>query len=199
MSEVVKGLQVRRANVWEQAKALADRAADENRAFSGEEQGSWDTLNAELDALDKRIKNVIDGEQRAKDTEDAMAKLDGGAGRTQSNSPDARSELREFMRGKGGREYAVERRDLSTSSSGVIDTGFRAQLWEYMLETSGVLSAGVDLLETDSGETIKLPRATVHSSTAAATEGSAITESDPTLGSVNSTVTKEGYVLQISR
>jgi HK97 family phage major capsid protein len=199
MSEVVKGLQARRANVWEQAKALADRAADENRAFSGEEQGSWDTLNAELDALDKRIKNVIDGEQRAKDTEDAMAKLDGGAGRTQSNSPDARSELREFMRGKGGREYAVERRDLSTSSSGVIDTGFRAQLWEYMLETSGVLSAGVDLLETDSGETIKLPRATVHSSTAAATEGSAITESDPTLGSVNSTVTKEGYVLQISR
>jgi HK97 family phage major capsid protein len=199
MSEVVKGLQARRANVWEQAKALADRAADENRAFSGEEQGSWDTLNAELDALDKRIKNVIDGEQRAKDTEDAMAKLDGGAGRTQANSQPAASELREFMRGKGGREYLVERRDLSTSSSGVIDTGFRAQLWEYMLETSGILSAGVDLLETDSGETIKLPRATVHSSTAAATEGSAITESDPTLGSVNSTVTKEGYVLQISR
>jgi HK97 family phage major capsid protein len=199
MSEVVKGLQARRANVWEQAKALADRAADENRAFSGEEQGSWDTLNAELDALDKRIKNVIDGEQRAKDTEDAMAKLDGGAGRTQANSQPSVSELREFMRGKGGREYLVERRDLSLSSTGVIDTGFRSQLWEYMLETSGVLSAGVDLLETDSGETIKLPRATVHSSTAAATEGTAITESDPTLSSVNSTVTKEGYVLQISR
>jgi HK97 family phage major capsid protein len=199
MSEVVKGLQARRANVWEQAKALADRAADENRAFSGEEQGSWDTLNAELDALDKRIKNVIDGEQRAKDTEDAMAKLDGGASRTSANSQPAASELRELRGQAGGREYEVERRDLTLSSSGVVPTSFRAQLWEYMLETSGILSAGVDLLETDSGETIKLPRATVHSSTAAATEGSAITESDPTLGSVNSTVTKEGYVLQISR
>ena len=77
MSEVVKRLRDRRLNVWEQAKGLADSAAEENRAFSGEEQGQWDTLNAELDALDKRIKAVIDGEQRAKDTEDAFSRLEG--------------------------------------------------------------------------------------------------------------------------
>jgi HK97 family phage major capsid protein len=56
MSEVVKRLRERRANVWEQAKSLADKAADENRAFNGEEQSQWDTINAELDALDKRAK-----------------------------------------------------------------------------------------------------------------------------------------------
>jgi hypothetical protein len=75
MSEVVKRLRERRQQVWEQAKAIADRAADEQRNFSGEEEGQWQQLNAELDALDSRIKNVLDGEQRAKDTEDAYARL----------------------------------------------------------------------------------------------------------------------------
>jgi HK97 family phage major capsid protein len=93
----------------------------------------------------------------------------------------------------------VEQRDLSTSSTGVIDTGFRAQLWEYMIEEAGVLSAGVDILNTAGGETIKLPRATVHSTAGSTTVATAISESDPPLGSVNSTVTKEGYVVQISR
>jgi HK97 family phage major capsid protein len=67
-----------------------------------------------------------------------------------------------------------------------------------MIEEAGVLSAGVDLLETDSGETIKLPRATAHSVAGSTTEATAISESDATLGSVNSTVVKEGYVTQLS-
>jgi HK97 family phage major capsid protein len=205
MSEVVKRLQERRAQVWEQAKALADRAADENRAFTAEEEGSWQSLNGELNALDARIKNVLDGEQRAKDTEDAFARLQGRpAEKKAGDEPSPSSELRAWMRGQGGRTMwvpprGIEQRDLTTAASGVIDTGFRAQLWEYMVETAGVLQAGVDLLETSSGETIKLPRVTAHSAASAATEGSAIDESDPTLGSVNSTVTKQGYVVQLSR
>ena len=67
MSDLIKTLRERRANVWEQAKTLADRVADENREFSGEEEGSWVSLNAELDKLDQRIKAAIDGEQRAQD------------------------------------------------------------------------------------------------------------------------------------
>lgn len=200
MSEITKRLRDRRLNVWEQAKELADRAADENRAFQPEEQGTWDSLNSELDALDKRIKSALDQEQRAKEQDEAFNRLEGKpverGGQAAANES---TELRSWMRGKGGREFVVERRDITTSSSGVIDTGFRAKLWEYMIETAGVLQAGVDLLETDSGETIKLPRATAHSTAGATTEATAITESDPTLGSVNSTVAKEGYVVQISR
>jgi HK97 family phage major capsid protein len=201
MSEIANKLNDRRVTLVNEMRAVTERAVDENRDLSGEESGRISAIDEEIDRLDKRIKGALEQEERAKDTEDAMARLVGKPGRTtQANTPSEGTDLRAWMRGQaGGREYVVEQRDLSTSSSGVIDTGFRAQLWEYMLETSGVLQAGVDLLETDSGETIKLPRATVHSSTAAATEGSAITESDPTLSSVNSTVTKEGYVLQISR
>ncbi|HMF60271.1 MAG TPA: hypothetical protein VK595_07865, partial [Vicinamibacterales bacterium] len=106
MSEVVTRLRDRRANVWEQAKELADTAANENRAVGAEEQSKWDTLNAELDALDTRVKSVIEGEQRAKDTEEAFSRLEGkpreqggqGAGGEKGSE-----ELRKFLRGEGGR------------------------------------------------------------------------------------------------
>jgi HK97 family phage major capsid protein len=67
-----------------------------------------------------------------------------------------------------------------------------------MIETSSVLQLGPQILRTTSGETIKLPRATAHPAAAAITEGSAISASDPTLGSVNSTVTKEGWLTQFT-
>jgi HK97 family phage major capsid protein len=203
MSDVVKKVLERRASLVTQMREVAERAVEENRDMTADEDRQFTEMNAEVDALQKRADAMLEGEKRAKETEDAFANLTGKPQerRTEDKLGD---ELRAFMTGKGGREFVVptigaEKRDLSTSSSGVIDTGFRQQLWEYMIENAGVLSTGVDLLQTASGETIKLPRATVHSTAAAATEGSAITESDPTLGSVNSTVTKEGYVLQISR
>jgi HK97 family phage major capsid protein len=202
MSEVVTRLLERRANLVNQMREVAERAVDENRDMSAEEDRQFTEMNAEVDALQKRADAMLEGEKRAQEIEQTYATLQGKPQeRGKTNDDKVTSELRAFMRGTGGREFVVptENRDLSTSSSGVIDTGFRAQLWEYMIETAGVLNAGVDLLETAGGETIKLPRATAHSTAGATTEGTAITESDPTLGSVNSTVTKEGYVLQISR
>ena len=67
MSEVVKRLRDRRHNVWDQAKKLADVAADENRAFNGEEQSHWDTLNGELNALDTRITARFGNQKRSDD------------------------------------------------------------------------------------------------------------------------------------
>ena len=202
MSEVVTRLLERRANLVNQMREVAERAVDENRDMSAEEDRQFTEMNAEVDALQKRADAMLEGEKRAQEIEQTYNTLQGKPQERNTPKEDkVASELRSWMRGQGGREFVVptENRDLSTSSSGVIDTGFRAQLWEYMIETAGVLNAGVDLLETSGGETIKLPRVTAHSTAGATTEATAITESDPTLGSVNSTVTKEGYVVQISR
>ena len=200
MSEVAKKLLERRANLVNQMREVAERAVDEGRDMTGDENRQYTEMNAEVDALHERAQSMLEGEKRAQEIEQSFANLSGKPQeRKEENKGNA--ELRAFMRGQGSREYVVptENRDLTTSSSGVIDTGFRSQLWEYMIETAGVLQAGVDLLETSGGETIKLPRVTAHSTAGTTTEGSAITESDATLGSVNSTVTKEGYVTQLSR
>jgi HK97 family phage major capsid protein len=76
-SEVAKRLRDRRLNVWNEARGLAEKAAEENRAFDAEEQGTWEALNSELDELDKRIKSVLDTEQRSRDADAAFDRLSG--------------------------------------------------------------------------------------------------------------------------
>lgn len=218
MSEVVKKLRERRANVWEQAKGLADKAAEENRAFNGEEEGSWQTLNAELDALDKRIKNVLDGEQRAKDTDDAYAKLEGapqtrggstsGAERPAWESAQA-TELREFAAGKRGHSYEimperpVDFRTLSklTAAAGLntVPTAFYDRIIAHLIETAAIMQAGPTVLQTGSGESIQVPKTTGHSSAAIVTEGAPIGASDPAFGQITLGAYKYGLLIQVSR
>jgi HK97 family phage major capsid protein len=218
MSETVKRLLDRRANLVTQMREVAERAVDEDRPMSADEDRQFTEMNSEVDALQKRADAMLEGEKRAKDIEESFATLSGKPKERNTPTDDkANASLRSFMIGEGDRTYSIpagpaprrnkdglwtfeeQRADQTTSTaSGVVPTGFRAQLWEYMIEESGILSAGVDLLETASGETIKLPRATAHSAAGAVTEGSAISASDPTLSSVNSTVTKEGYTTQLS-
>ena len=202
MSDIAQRLTDRRNNVWEQMKSVAERAVEEKRNLSAEEQGQIDAMNTELDDLDKRITSFVEADKRAKEHAAAFAKPEGD-----QRGGQKATELRQWARGESG-SRALEiapgglmefRADQTTSNAaGVIPAGFRAQLWEYLIEESAVLSAGVDLLETASGETIKLPRATVHSTAASQTEATTITASDPTLNSVDSTVTKDGYLFQVS-
>jgi HK97 family phage major capsid protein len=112
MSEMVKALRERRQKVWEDMKALADKATDENRAFDAAEQGQWDAQNDELDKLDQRIKSALDTEQRAKDAEDAFTKLAGGERKAGGDDSEQRNqtneELRKFLTGEGARVIEIK-------------------------------------------------------------------------------------------
>ena len=222
MNDVVKRLQERRANVWEQAKELADTAANENRAFKGEEQSTWDSLNAEMDALDKRAQAIIAGEQRAKDTEDALGRLNGqqrvsgSTGAVGDESPIV-SQLRSVLRGESGAPKGIEvkpegrvdfraireARTLSKLSAGAganaVKTSFYDQLLQNMIETSAVLQAGVTVLNTASGETIQVPKTTGHSTGAIVAEAASIGVSDPTFGQASLGAYKYGVMVQLSR
>ena len=54
----VKELLEKRANVWEQAKALIDAAEAEGRDFIAEEQAQYDKMMDEMDGLAKRAKRL---------------------------------------------------------------------------------------------------------------------------------------------
>src|SRR5439155_5117746 len=104
MSDIVKRLRDRRLSVWEESKAIASRSADENRNMSPEEQGQWDGLMSEMDALDTRIKSALDVEQRSKETNDLFNRIaaqpaQNGAG--EYNPAKSAAELRAWMRGAG--------------------------------------------------------------------------------------------------
>lgn len=210
MSEIVKRLRERRANVWEQAKEIADRATDENRNFSPEEQGQWDALNGEIDQLDKRIKSALDTEQRNKEADEALERVAGkpaerGAPQTQQGG----EELRAFLRGEGPRSYTVEPqgpvnvRDLSKLSSGAgaatVPTTFYDRLIAHLIETSAIMQSGATVLNTASGENIQVPKTTAHSSASIVTEAGSISESDPAFGQVTLGAFKYGTMIQVSR
>ena len=213
MSEVVKRLAERRANVWEQAKALADRAAEENRAFNGEEESQWAELNAELDRLDVRAKALIAGEQRAKDIEDSYSKLNGrpaAAGR-ENGQTEVETQLRSFLRGDHGSPRMLEVnatgkvdfRTLSklTAAAGLntVPTDFYNQIVEYLVETSGLLQAGVTVINTSGGEALQIPKATSHGSAAITAEAAAIGASDPVFAQNTLGAYKYGQLVQVSR
>lgn len=203
-AEFAKYLREKRANVREQQKELLDTAIAEKRDLTAEEQSSYDKMDADVVGLGESVRKLEEAMAEDRAIAEAFGRLDAAP----TTGPDARSkerteQLRSFLKGNGQREYDIPvelRADQTTSNAaGVIPAGFFGQLWEYMIETSSVLQLGPQILRTQSGETIKLPRATAHSTAGAVTEGAAITASDPTLSSVNSTVTKEGYLTQFTR
>lgn len=217
MSDLVKRLRDSRLNVWEQAKALAETANEENRAFTAEEQGTWETLNAELGALDKRMKDIVEGETRAKATEEKFAALEAkpkeaGKDQRQTNLSD---ELRSFLAGEPGsprhfdvapvpRTVPTSYRDLSKLSAAAgaatVPTSFYNQLVEHMIEVSGVLQAGPTVLNTTSGESLQIPKTLTHTaSPAIVVEADPLLENDPTFGQITLGAFKYGRLLQVTR
>lgn len=211
MSDMLNKLNERRQNVWEQAKSLADAAADENRSFSAEEQGTWDALNEELDKLDARMKSAAAAEQRAQDAEKAFESLRGkpeGNGPEDEQRSQSSEELRKFLRGEGARAFdlapsKVNFRDLSKLTAGAggntVPTDFYGRLMAHLIETSAVLQSGATILNTSGGEVLQVPKTTAHSSAAIVTEAAAIGESDPAFGQVSLGAYKYGTMIQVSR
>lgn len=210
-NQIIKRLRERRLNVWEQAKAIAEKAADENRALDGEETRQWEEANAELDALDRRMKSIVTAEARAQETEDKFAEVEGRAVVPGKDPAAARGgeELRAFMKGTGPRFYDVRPtgpvnfRDLSKLTAGAggntVPTSFYDRLMAHLIETSAMLQTGVTVLNTGSGESIQVPKTTAHSTATIIAEAAAITESDPVFGQLTLGAFKYAVMIQVSR
>ena len=206
--ELIKQLQEQRANIWEQAKALLDAAAEGKRDLTAEEDTSWQRMNGDLDSIDARVKSIMEREQRNADIEEAFAAV--GAKRNPqrdaAGESSAMADMRAFLRGEK-RELVIDRdvkfRDLTkgTASSGgaTVPTTFYGQLVEHMIANSGVLRTNPTMLETASGETIEIPVTTSHSTAALFAENVAIDESDPAFAKRSLGAYKYGVVIQAPR
>lgn len=208
MSTLIKDLQTRRLNVWEQAKALNDSTLVEGRSdatFTAEEQVSWDRMNGEIAQLDQRIAALVDAEERA-------AAIPPAVDNTPPTAPGAMSasdEFRAVYRGEK-RSFDIvapagvwETRDLvkgtATAGGNTVPTSFYRQLVEHMIEVSGVLMAGPTVLTTTTGENIEVPVTTGYSTAALTAEAAAIGESDPAFAKRTLGAYKYGVIVQVSR
>jgi HK97 family phage major capsid protein len=228
-SEVAKTLRDRRLRAWEEAKALVTTAADENRALTPEEQGKYDAINEDLDTLDKRIRAVLEQEQRSKDADEAFNRLN-GQGRPQGSAGQAvqpqatghkNDELRamvnreagapgyveiaptDLVRRLGQQNRIAELRTLSTLTTGaggnLAPTDFYDTLIAHLIEVSGIMQAGPTVLNTAGGETLQIPKTTSHSLAASAAQAGTIGTSDPAFGLVTLSAYKYGILIQVAR
>lgn len=220
-SEVAKKLWDRRQRAVNEARELLERAAEENRDLGSDEQNTYESLNAEIDSLDKRVQNIIAGEQRAQETEQSMARINGDRlpEKRGGREPEGVStELRAFLKGEQGAPRAmliepqgvVDFRDLgvnmTTATGGtLVPRDFYGRLVEHMIEVSGLLQANPTVLRTESGNPIDIPTTTAHGTATLMGggtnfgEGSAIPESDPTFALRTLNAYKFGEMIQVSR
>lgn len=211
MTSVADSLMERRAALVKDMQDLASGAVEEGRDLSADEKSKFDSMNAEVDALATRAQSIIDGETRAKELEESFRKVTGK--QPESRGEDTESEFAKWARDESrGVSFDVpavrgaltrlasgeEIRDMS-GTGGLGKTGVYSTLWEYAIASSELLQAGVTIFDTADGNTIPMPRATVH----ADVDGTAlnphdpIVESDSTIATVDLSVAKYGYITDV--
>ena len=133
MTALIEQLIETRARAWEAAKEINERSIADGAdgTLTAEDQAAWDKANTDIDALDARVKALVDAEQRSRDLEVSLKpfgvderKRDGDGTAEDGEA----AEVRKFLAGetrslnvspKGSRSFA-EARDLSKLSAGAL-------------------------------------------------------------------------------
>ena len=178
-----------RAKAWESAKALLDRASEEKRDLTAEEQVQFDRINAELDERASAIDNIRKIEER----EAKAAELARGF---EVASPKSDADLlRAIARGEV-RGHNFEARTL-TPNSNLVPVGFFDQIWMKAREVGPMLRVS-NVLNTASGEDIVFPTLTAYSSASLVAAGGTIAASDPTFSSVTLGAFKYSFLVPVA-
>lgn len=215
MSDVAKRLMERRNTVFEQANELLSKAAEENRNLSGEEESSYQAMNAEIDTLDRNVRSILDGEERAKKATEAFEAV---AGRPQERRTQEdqnlgiemrdwllkRNPMEEFdVRSNtrldvGIKETRALSKGTATAGGNTVVSSYAGKFVEYLTNNTTLLQAGVDILQTSGGDPLVFPRITSHPTASLVAEAAVIPFSDPAFGQVTLSAYKMAFLTQAS-
>jgi HK97 family phage major capsid protein len=202
--DLLKRLTEKRAATWEQAKNLLDVASLENRDLSAEESAQFDRMNADIDSMDARSKQILDVEARERAISESRSALglpqDFTPAEVAQTETDAQI-IRAIAMGER-RSASFEQRDLiSTSTGAPVPTNFYNRLVEQLVQQGPMLDANVvTVLTTDTGNNLQVPRQSGFSTAVKVTEGASIGESDASFGTfITLGAFKYAATMQLSR
>jgi len=189
-----------RQQAWHAAKALLDGAAAEARDLTGEEQESYDRMMADIDSRSQKIEDLQAAEQRAKDIEASMVDAPEVREMREARPEGEQDVMRQLLRGEI-RSHSFERRDLNTSDdSAIVPQTFYDVIQERLQLVGPMLDGGiVTLLNTTSGEDIKVPVEATRPLATAIDEGTSISPLDPTFSSLTLKSQKVAVLTKVSR
>lgn len=186
-------------------RAILDRAVEEGRDITPEEQESIDRAEADVQRWAKESEQAVRAEQYAKEAAEFR-----GSERVEKavvETEKVPTESDHFIRGwesvkQGGfyaynvddRQFARQFRALQSAGGSAIDESFSTQLTIYLREESPMLGAPITVLATPRGENFTWPRLTADQAMGGTVtaEAGGIVELDPTLSSVTFSAFKYG-------
>ena len=189
-----------RQSAWHAAKSLLDAAAAEKRDLSADEEQSYSRMMADIDERSQKISDLQAAEARAFDIEASMAAApeirDVRAAKTAGDFDVVRA-----LASGEVRSHTFERRDLNTTDdSSVVPQSFYDVIQEKLVTVGPMLDGNiVTLLNTASGEDIKVPVEATRPAATAIAEGTTISELDPTFSSITLKSQKVAVLTKVSR
>lgn len=204
MSEnMAKLLLEKRANVFNAANEIVDRAIAEKREMTAEEEASYAKANVEIDELRQRSDALVEQAAKDRDATEALRSLSNRE-REQVEVDPQSEELRKFISGEvKSFELKPEARVLSKASAAAgantVPTSFYNTLWEHLIESATLMGGGATIWTTNSGESIEVPITLTHGAAAAVAENIAIAGTDPTFGKRTLGAFKYGELVKVSR
>lgn len=187
-----------RARAWGEAKALLDHAAAEGRDLTAAETEQYDRINAELDERTAVIDSLMKDQEREVRAAELRVPATADVRVAEKSDKDI---LRELVAGER-RSFTFEKRQMTTSSdAGTVPTGFYDVMQEILRYTGPALdpASGYTVLNTASGEEIKVPVQSTFSTATATAEAAAFAVNNPTTTSFGLKAYKFGTLVTISR
>jgi len=191
-----------RNRAWEEAKSLLDHAATEARDLSGEEQAQYDRIVADIDRYDESIKRFrADAEREARAAEARIEVPTVAPAKVEAKSDN--TILRSLLTGEI-RGHVFETRgtgtDMSTTQDAeLVPQGFYDQIQTILRFTGPAFQPGLyTILNTASGNDIKVPRQTSFSVATATAEGAQFAVNNPEGESFTLKSQKVGVLLRTS-
>lgn len=204
MSTIADSLMERRAALIVQAQEVATKGVTENRDLSGEEQSKFDGMIAEAQKLGERAKAISEGEERSRELEASFTRATGHKPEERGGNDDGA--FGKWVReSRAGDSYEVDIRSQEVAearamsgTNGLSKGSVGTNLWEYAVASSEILDYA-QLITTTDGNTIPMPRATIHADPDGTdlAPNDPIVEDDSTLGAVDLGVTKRGFLTKV--
>lgn len=180
---------------------LVAKATAEGRSLNESEATEFERRATELGDLDKRISSLAEGEQRARDLEASYHTDARNGGRAPETAPESREFERFLREARVGDSYDLNGKVAPEERAAMTGTGKPSgvynQLWEYAIQASEILSAGVTLVETANGNTIPMPVVSAHAQASSAAAAATLPESNASLGTVDLGATKYAYFTDV--
>ena len=199
-----------RQNAVNELRTLVEEA--EGEEFSGEQQETYDRINANIDTLDGRIDTGLrhlDREAKAHDALESFRSYNDLTTPAVENAVDPKIDddtlFRQLVTGeiRSFESQPTERRDqtVGTDSEGgyTVLSSMYDRIWQKLEEESMVIRAGATVIRTSGGEDLLVPKVTTNPSvTSVTSEGAAISEADSVFNQVNLKAYRYAALTQVS-